>query len=463
MKKLRLSVFSLVVAILLSWDIASAQNPPEFVIVSMDAVLKGSNKFIDVFFSQSLDATHNEDLATAGVTVEALPSKAMLTVIDIKRLGGDPTELELALSGDAALSDVQLKLTINRALNFRDGQGARLVNGPFTFTSTLIKDSRTLQDAMQKLVDEMTRAGKSSQEKNIFASGFVTTGGQTQGGADINLNSVDLGVPGLTSFMTLRKTTADGSDPKNFEAGATFRATFLRGQAGRTAIQNALNAYRVAPTDAARQTAATEYNTAVVNFQKATLAAIFLDVAGKLEGQATNFNVTNGVVEASVKVQSRVKGLFGKDGFFHFQLLPLGFEGGSTLREPDSGTTVPLSVTDQALQQLDGIVRLKAGATLNAFWQNSRQVGLLRRFELELAVVDRYLFLNEIHYDTATRTNSTIRDGNRYYAQADVKLFVAESKAGRFGVKVSYERGSLPPVYAPVNSFQFGFLFESTN
>jgi hypothetical protein len=371
MHKLRPILIFVVVA-LLRWDVASAQNPPEFAIVSMDAVLKGRNKFIDVFFTQPLDAAHDEDRALTGVTVEALPSKTMLTVVDIKRLGGDPTELEITLSGDEAPSDVQLKLTINRALNFRDGQSTRAANGPFTFTSTLIKDSRTLQDAMQKLADEMTRAGKSSQEKNIFASGFVTTGGETQGGADISLNSNDLGVPGLTSFMILRKTTSDGSDPKNFETGATFRATFLRGETGRTAVQNALNAYRAATTDSARQRAATDYNAAVVSFQRATLAAIFLDVTGKLEGQATNFNVTNGVADVSVKVQSRVKRLFGKDGFFHFQLLPLGFEGGSTLREPDSGTSVPLSATDQALQQLDGIVRLKAGATLNAFWQNSR-------------------------------------------------------------------------------------------
>jgi hypothetical protein len=438
----------------------------------MDAVLKGSNKFLDVFFTQPLDAAHAEDLATNGIAVEALPGKTALTVVGVKRLGGDPTELEITLSGDAAPSDVQVKLTISPAMHFMDGQTSRSATGPFTFTSTLVKDAKTLQDAMQKLVDEMTKAGKSSQEKNIFASGFVTTasGGQTQGGTDIHLNSMDLGIPGLKSFLNIQKTTADGSDAKNFEAGGTYRSTFLLGKAGRAAIQTALLAYRNATTDVAKQTAATQYNTAVVDFQKATIAAIFLDFTGKLEGQATNFNVTNGVFEASLKVQSRVKTLFGtKQGFFHFQILPAGFEGGKTLRQPDATTATPAATTpaatatDKALQQLDGIARFKTGATLNAFWKNPKAIGPLRQFEVEAGVVDRYLFLKEIHYDTATKTNSTILNGNKPYVHVDAKLFVVESSAGRYGVKISYIRGSLPPVYAPVKSFQFGFLFESTN
>jgi hypothetical protein len=459
---------NLVCLALLACGALTAQNPKEFAIGSMDAVIKGSNKFLDVFFTQPLDAAHAEDLAATGVTVEALPSKTALTVTGIKRLGGDPTEVEISLSGAAAPSDVQVKLTINRTLNFRDGQNAHPASGPFTFTSTLIKDAKTLQDAMQKLVDDMTKAGKSSQEKNIFASGFVTTasGGQTQGGSDIHLNSMDLGIPGLKSFLNIQKTTSDGSDAKNFEAGGTFRSTLLLGKAGRAEIQAAINAYDSAATDAARQTAATQYNTPVSAFQKATLAAVFFDLTGKLEGQATNFNVTNGVFDAALKVQSRVKKLFGtRQGFVHFQILPAGFEGGKTLRQPDATTTPgsATTTTDKALQQLDGIARFKTGATLNSFWDNPKAAGPLKRFELEVGAVDRFLFLKEIHYDTATKTDDTILNGNKPYFYADAKLFVAESSAGRYGVKISYDRGSLPPVYAPVKSFQFGFLFESNN
>jgi hypothetical protein len=185
-----------------------------------------------------------------------------------------------------------------------------------------------------------------------------------------------------------------------------------------------------------------------------------------MEGQATDFNVTNGVFEGALKVQSRVKNLVGtKNGFVHFQVLPAGFEGGKTLRQPDAKATATTATTatDKALQQLDGIARFKAGATLSSFWENPAAAGPLKRFELELGVVERFLFLKEIHYDAATKSNSTILDGSKPYFHADAKLFVAESSPGRYGVRISYNRGSLPPVYARVKSFQFGFLFESKN
>ena len=443
--------------------VLTAQSPT---ITAMDAVVLGNNKFLDVFFSHDLDAGHPEDLQTANVTVLALPSKTPLMVTGIQRLSGDPAEIEILLSGNPLPSDVQIVLTINRSLNFRVGQNAVSAPGPFTFTATLIKDAKSLDDAMKSLVTTMTAAAKSSQEKNIFASGFVTTAssGDTQGGADIRLNT-DLGVPGLKAFLNIKKTTADGSDAKNFESGGTFRSTILLGNAGRATIQAALQAYRNATTDAARMAAATQYNTAMTDFQKKVLAAVFIDFTGKLEGEATNFNITNGVFETSLKVQSRVKNLFGaKHGFLHFQIMPAGFEGGSTLRQPDAsmpaaGTTP----TEKALQQLDGIVRFKAGATLNAFWANPKATSPLKRFELESGVVERYLFLKEIHYDAATKTNSTIGNGSKPYFYTDAKLFVVETSAGRYGVKVSYNRGRLPPVYAEVKSFQFGFLFESAN
>ena len=463
MKHWRLPI--LVLLVLLCSKAVDAQTP-DFGISDMLAVLKGSNKFLEVTFTKPLDAAHAaEDLAVANVKVEALPSAKELKVNRIDPTPGEPDTLTITLTGDAMSSDVQVKLTINRIMHFIDGATAREVTGPFTFTSTLIKDAKTRQDAMQKLVEEMGKGGKPSLEKNIFASGFVTTasGGDTQGGADIHLNSLDLGIPGLKSFLIVRKTTADGSDPKNFEAGGTFRSTVLRGKAERADIQNAMAAYRAATKDEETKAAAKEYNKAVTNFQKTTIAAWFFDFTGKLEGQANNFNVTNGVFETSFKIQSRVKNLFGKQGFFHFQVMLPGFEGGQTLRDPDEQGAEPATATGQALQEVDGIVRLKAGATFNAFWENPSPLGPLRRVELELGIVDRYLFLDEIRYDIATKTNNTVKHGNTYYSYADLKLFVAESSAGRYGIRISYDGGRLPPVYAPVKSFQFGFLFESNN
>src|SRR5215471_13935646 len=405
---------------------------------SVDAVTLGNNKFLDVAFSKGLDNSHPDDLKPDKYAVMSLPSNTMLSVTDVSRLGGNPKMIEITFSGDPLASDVQIQLTIKSDLHFLQG----LTATPSPQTVTLIKDKKTLEDAMKALVDEMTKAGKSSQEKSIFASGFVTTASNsdTQGGADIHLNT-DLGVPGLKAFMNLIKTTADGSDAKNFEAGGTFRNTFLLGGAGRKAIQDALKAYEKDPS----QANANAYDKAVKDFQKQTLGALYLDFTGKLEGEATNFNVTNGVFEASFKVQSRVKNL-SRHGFFHFQILPAGFEGGKTLRQPDS--TTPPTATGMALQKLDGISRFKTGATLNVFWQNPKPASPVKRFELESGVVDRYLFLNEIHYDATTKLNSTILKGNKPYFYADAKLFLVETSAGRYGVKASYKRGSLPPVYA---------------
>jgi hypothetical protein len=412
---------------------------------------------VEVSFSKAMDSNHPEDLQRTEYTLTALPSNKALTVTGVRRLGGTAKRIEITFSGNPSLSDAQIQVKVNADLHFVEGTTASAAT-PAPQTGTLVKDKATQATAMKALVDEASKAGKSSQEKNIFASGFVTTAshGDTQGGADIHLNT-DLSVPGLKAFLNIIKTTADGSDAKNFEAGGTFRNTFLLGKAGRLAIQNALTAYENAPTDAN----AKKYDDALAKFQKKTLAAFFLDFTGKLEGEATNFNVTNGVFEASLKLQSRVKNL-SKQGFFHFQILPAGFEGGKTLRQPDS-TTPPMTTADKALQQLDGIARFKTGATLNVFWDNPKQNSPVKRFELESGVVDRYLFLNEIHYDATTKTNSTILKDNKPYFYSDAKLFLVETTAGRFGVKASYQRGSLPPVYADVKSFQFGFLFESAN
>jgi hypothetical protein len=52
-------------------------------------------------------------------------------------------------------------------------------------------------------------------------------------------------------------------------------------------------------------------------------------------------------------------------------------------------------------------------------------------------------------------------DGVRSYGQIDLKVFFGESIAGRIGFKLSYNRGRLPPVFADVKAFEFGFLLES--
>ena len=433
--------------------------PPQLKIKSMDAVLTAKARFIEIVFDHPLDG----EIAVSGkVTLQSLPSQTEIPITTISRVTGSATLIDISFADAVPASDLQLEITFKPGVRFLDGNKHVTSALAATSTALLLRDAAARSGAIKTLLDAEEKE-KPSNEKNIFVSGFVTTasGGQTQGGGDIHLNSQDLGIPGLKSFLNIQKTTSDGSDAKHFEAGGKYRYSFSFGEA----VREAYRKIGEAATDAQRANAMSAFVAALAAHQKGMLASVWLDLAGKMEGQATSFNVTNGVFEASLKVQSQVKKLAGsKSGFVHFQLIPGGFEGGKTLRQPDATTPMtPASPTGKALQQLDGIARFKTGASLVSAWKNPKEIGPVRRFDVQVAVVDRYLFLKEIHYDTAAKTNSTIKNGNKPYFQADAKVFVVENETGRYGFKISYHRGSLPPVYAPVKSFHFGFLFESAN
>jgi hypothetical protein len=49
------------------------------------------------------------------------------------------------------------------------------------------------------------------------------------------------------------------------------------------------------------------------------------------------------------------------------------------------------------------------------------------------------------------------------WAQIDLKIMLVENKAGRYGLKFTYQNGSLPPIFAHTRAVQFGFVFESTD
>ena len=87
----------------------------------------------------------------------------------------------------------------------------------------------------------------------------------------------------------------------------------------------------------------------------------------------------------------------------------------------------------------------------------------VKRLDLDLQVVNRYLLFNEVSFDQTTMKSTGVGKGEKPYFQADVKAFLFESPSARYGFKLSYNRGSLPPVYSSVSSFQFGFVIETTD
>jgi len=66
-------------------------------------------------------------------------------------------------------------------------------------------------------------------------------------------------------------------------------------------------------------------------------------------------------------------------------------------------------------------------------------------------------------FDNNTNAATSTGDGIRMYGEAALKIYVGQTSSARYGVRLSYNRGSLPPVFARVNSFQLGFMFETTD
>ena len=89
--------------------------------------------------------------------------------------------------------------------------------------------------------------------------------------------------------------------------------------------------------------------------------------------------------------------------------------------------------------------------------------GPIGRLEINVAAVERYLLFREINYDPITKKDSSAGKGSRPYSQTDIKLFFAKSTKGRYGLRMAYTRGSLPPVFADLKSVQFGFVFETAD
>jgi hypothetical protein len=286
---------------------------------------------------------------------------------------------------------------------------------------------------------------KSTREKDLFASGFVTTASdESAGGADISLNP-DLRIPNLNTFFQLKKATADEGDARNFEAGARYRYTRTWRPGQLEEIRTETNRDRV--------------NALIRERQQNIVAGWLIDVAGKLEADPTNFDVTNFVAESGFHLQSMTRGFLGRRGFWRGYVVPGAIEVGQSL-----GTTVPLPTSPEeepAAPEVNRIARYKAGAGLTVFFDNPGTQLPLRRFEIDINAVMRQLFLTESRFNDEANITDVTDKGFHGYAQVDFKVFLLQTSAGRYGFKLSFNRGRLPPVYAQVNSFDFGFLVES--
>jgi hypothetical protein len=385
------------------------------------ALVGTPRSIVTVIFSQPVAST-GPHLDAASVRLTRAPG---VKVEGITRNPLRPTMLQVRLSGDVPPGPVEVCFE-----NIRFGTAA----DPRTTGELCAALSGDVEAAREAALNQLIETPKASREKGIFASGFVTTASdESEGGADIALNP-DFNIPNLNAFLRLKKTTADEGDPKNLEIGANYRFAMP---------------WKAEQVQRMRDTpAGPELNRLSEERQRNILAGSIVDVAMKLESDPTNFSVTNYVGESSYQLRTMTKGFIGGVGFWRGFVMPGGIELGRSV-----GASTPAEV--------EWLARYKAGAGFTLHYDNPGAFLPVRRIELDANAVLRYLFADEARFNSETNLVDNTDDGAHSYTQVDLKLFFGQSIAGRYGFKLSFNRGRLPPVFAEVKSFEFGFLLES--
>lgn len=445
---------------------ARAQTPEELKITSVQLDTIAEELVVEVQFSAGLDPGHKEDRNKFNVSVHTLPSNANLRVREVTTVIAAPNRLQIFFDAEqAAPASTETKIKVCfTSLHFIAADNTPSIASNVC-SEGLILNAANVDAEKERALKVFSETEKTEEERNIFASGFVTNGegGDAEGGAEINLNSNDLGVRGLTAFMRLKKATADEADPKHLEIGINQSTTNLLDKAGLRKLAEYYDTIRdPSATADEKNQARKNANELLKNRQKRLLGGMFFDFGGKIETEALTFDVTNVIGEGAFQIQSRTKRLFGSNkGFWRFRLMPAATElGYNVSQQPPAGS-------EAAAIDPDWLARFKFGGVFTLFYKNhSEGPALFRRVQLDVQAVDRYLFRREVQFDKEKMTNTTTDRGNKGWLQADFKVYFTDPEEGsgglRSGFKLSYNRGSLPPVFANTKSFQFGFVLEST-
>jgi len=432
-------------------------------VVTLTFLRATGDVYIDVTFTDNLDLTQASDLSVTNIiSIKAQPSGTDLKPLsdnagNVQTVLGNPRKLRIQIDQTKRLpADNDMKVDICfRTIHFIDADMTPHVSGVCGTGDLITGANVKAKLAMQVKKLEDTPEAKSSDEKNIFASGFTSKGEgkDAEGGAEIHLNSKDLGVPNLFASLHLRKATGEKADPKNFELELKHRTTFIFGSKDLVDARDALDNGNTVRAQSL-----------IDQYQKRVFSSIHLDLGGKLEAEALGFDVTNFVGEGTVKVLSRTKTLFGsKSGFYKFQLIPGGLELGYNLGKTDEAAAAAIDPKLAAqLAEVDWITRYKAGANFTLFYRNPETKLPFKRIEIDLQGVYRYLFNREVKFDEASKKNILTDKGSKPWFQGDLKFFVADNDRGKVGFKLTFNRGSLPPVFAQTKSFQFGLIFETS-
>jgi hypothetical protein len=313
-------------------------------------------------------------------------------------------------------------------------------------------------DALNKA--NKAAAAKSSGDKN-FRMGFAAAKGDgksAEGAADISINKTFFGGGQQTGTifdffdqadvsLQLKKSSAEKADPRHLTLGLNMRKSFL--------IDSRLKSSDVSADRA---------NTLRMRDKTKGLFRVLMIKEGlNLEGEAFDFKTTNFVSDTHFELASIAKKL--GSGFYNINIFA-GPELGRNLAKPDAAAVA--GATADQLSKVDWIARLKAGGEFTLRLLPSGKAdnwGL----ELNLGYVNRHLFSSEVFTQETTKDGQTTKKlvtvgkGNRAWRQADLKLFLFGDGTKRYGLKVSYNNGQLPPTFTPTKGFQFGLVVESSD
>jgi hypothetical protein len=164
-------------------------------------------------------------------------------------------------------------------------------------------------------------------------------------------------------------------------------------------------------------------------------------------------NVSNLVYDGTLQVTTVARAIGKSRGFWNFRWIPVGLEAGYNLQNEDDPNN-----------EKHSLARVKTGGVFTLFYQAINDRDFVNRVEFETQAVNRYLFTRETFFDADTSKNVLIDKGNKYWLQADLKfMFGAKVGPARIGFRASFQRGSLPPVYAFTKVFNFSVLFETSD
>jgi hypothetical protein len=438
--------------------------------------LPGANHRLIVHLSKPQDTSKlNDDLSPSNIIIKFLPSGKVVpaTLINdinqpnaaaadtLSLTGFDDERVQIGILDQPEASpdpgDDQVEVTFS-VLHFVGGTKEGVESTGKVYNRANIKER--VEETRQALKDAVAHA-KTDEEKTAFIglNVVVPSGDDSEGSGDISFNrdlyASTLGQAALFDQIkfgfVLKKASEDKADPRHFDLGFTFRKTFLR------ASRTKLNRIKGAINNSSQATVEPLQLIQDINdLQQDFVRAFIFDNALRFEGDVSGSgisNVSNLLWDTQLQVATVSRAFAGQTGFWNFRLVPVGFEIGGNLTNDDDPT-----------QEKTSLARIKTGGELNLIFKAGDPAEPISRIVLSATALERYLFKRETTIDEMTQMAILTDKGSKYWLEADLKVTTGvRLGVGRVGFRVTFNRGSLPPVYNFVKTFKFGVFFETND